>query len=106
MSAEAASKESTVPTISRVCRDQTLIDLVYDQGTRKTALAVSRFGGLWNLEQEVRVETGEILTPYSPRNNLIANECVLLPSRPVEHGHKVELIADILAFLRRYVDLS
>src|ERR1700744_2063714 len=70
----------SVPTVSRVCTDQTLIELVYDAAKRTTGLAVSRFGGLWNIEQEVRIETGETLVPYSPKNNLIFNECVLLPS--------------------------
>lgn len=95
----------TVPTVSRVCGD-TLIDLVYDPDTRKTGLAVSRFGGLWNIEQEVRTATGEVLVPYSPSNNLIVNNCVLLPSKPEEFGHKHELLADIRAFVHRYVDLS
>jgi len=93
------------PTVSRVTSD-TLVELVYDAATRETALAVSRFGGLWNVEQEVRIETGETLVPYSAKNNLIVNECVLLPSRPVEHGRKDELLADVRAFLHRYVDLS
>jgi hypothetical protein len=95
-----------VPTVSRVCRDGTLVELVYDQAKRTTALAVSRFDGLWNIEAEVRIETGETLIPYSATNNLIANECVLLPSHPVEYGTKAELLADIEAFLHRYVDLS
>lgn len=95
-----------VPTVSRVCADQTLIELVYDPARRETALAVSRFGGLWNLEKEVRIETGETLVPYSPKNNLIANECVLLASQPAEFFSKAELLSDIEAFLHRYVDLS
>ena len=99
------SAEKGVPTVSRVA-DDTLIELVYDAGRRATALAVSRFGGLWNIEQEVKIGTGEVLVPYAPSNNLIANECVLLPSTPVHYGVKHELIADIQAFLHRYVDLS
>src|ERR1700761_3692660 len=95
-----------IPTVSRVCADGTLIELVNDRERRKTALAVSRFGGLWNIEEAVRIETGETLVPYSVQNNLIANECVLLPSGPVEYGTKEELLADIRAFLHLYVDLS
>jgi hypothetical protein len=79
---------------------------VYDREKRKTALAVSRFNGLWNLEQEVKIETGETLVPYAASNNLIASECVLLPSMPIEYGFKNELIEDIRNFLGRYVDLS
>ena len=94
-----------MPTVSRVDGD-TLIELVYDREKRKTALAVSRFGGLWNIEQEVKIGTGETLVPYAANNNLIANECVLLPSTPVDYGFKDELLGDIRAFLHRYVDLS
>lgn len=104
-STETPGKNIATPTVSRVTAD-TLIELVFDPATRQTALAVSRFGGLWNIEQEVRIETGETLVPYSAKNNLIANECVLLPSCPVEYGLKDELIADIRTFLHRYVDLS
>jgi hypothetical protein len=101
-----AGRKHSVPTVSRVCADRTIIELVYDATKRTTGLAVSRFGGLWNIEQEVRIETGETLVPYSPKNNLISNQCVLLPSVPSEFNTKEELIADIQAFLHRYVDLS
>ncbi|HEY1613096.1 MAG TPA: zincin-like metallopeptidase domain-containing protein [Rhizomicrobium sp.] len=94
-----------VPTVSRVTAD-TLVELVYDRDKRATALVVSRFDGLWNIEQEVKIDTGEVLVPYAASNNLIVNECVLLPSRPVEYGSKDELVADIRSYLHRYVDLS
>ncbi|HEV2560734.1 MAG TPA: hypothetical protein VGT78_01210 [Rhizomicrobium sp.] len=94
-----------VPTVSRVLSD-TLVEFVYDAPACKTALAVSRFGGLWNIEMELKNGTAEILVPYAATNNLIANDCVLLPSKPVEYGLKHELLADIRAFLHRYVDLS
>lgn len=105
MSEHREKKRDKVPTVSRVCGD-TLIELVYDPDKRKTALAVSRFNGLWNIEQEVMIETGEVLIPYAATNSLIANRCVLLPSAPTEYGFKHELIADIRSFLHRYVDLS
>jgi hypothetical protein len=75
---DRSGRKQGIPTVSRVCADQTLVELVYDAAKRTTGLAVSRFGGLWNIEQEIRIETGETLVPYSPRNNLISNECVLL----------------------------
>lgn len=95
-----------IPTISRVCKDGALVELVYDAEGRKTALAVSRHNGLWNIEQEVRIETGERLVPYSPSNNLIANECVLLPSAVTDYGSKERLLEEIAAFIHRYADLS
>lgn len=105
MTNEAQAHNRPIPTISRVAGD-TIIELVYDAQERRTALAVSRFGGLWNIEREVRIGTGEVLVPYSARNNLIANECVVLPTQPEHHGSKEELLADIEAFLHKYVDLS
>ncbi len=100
-----AQHDDRVPTISRVS-DETIIELVYDNTARKTALVVSRFNGLWNIEQEVRLGSGELLVPYSANNNLIVNGCVLLASTPMECGHRHELLRDIQAFLHRYVDLS
>lgn len=93
------------PVVATVDRD-TIIELVYDPDAGKTGLVVSRFGGLWNIEQEVAIHTGEMLVPYSAKNNLIANRCILLPSKPEHHGDKAELLAEIEAFLKRYVELS
>jgi hypothetical protein len=93
------------PTVSCIDGD-TIIELVYDPKECKTGLAISRFGGLWNIEQEVQIHTGETLIPYSPKNNLIAHGCVLLPSKPEHHGDKADLLSEIVAFLHRYVDLS
>jgi hypothetical protein len=100
-----SGRESSVPTVAQVAED-TIIELVYDPKARKTGLAVSRFGGLWNIEQEVRIHTGETLAPYSAKNNLITSGCVLLPSSPEHYGDKSELLADIATFLHRHVDLS
>jgi len=99
------NKTDGTPTIASVAND-TIIELVYDPDHHKTGLAASRFGGLWNIEQSVRIHTGETLIPYSPKNNLIASGCVLFPSVPEHYGDKTELVADIAAFLHRYVDLS
>lgn len=99
-------KQESIPTVSRVVDGDTIVELVYDVTKSKTGLAVSRFSGLWNVEQEVRIGSGDVLVPYSAKNNLIATRCVLLPSVPVHHGDKAELLADVQAYLHRYVDLS
>lgn len=106
MQSNPSKAENYVPTVSYVAPDQTIFELVYDRLAKQTALVVSRFGGLWNIEQEMRIGTGETLVPYSAKNNLIANDCVLLPSQPEHHGDKAELLAEVQAFLHRYVDLS
>src|SRR6266481_479318 len=98
--------QTSTPTISRVCDDGALIELVYDPATRTTALAVATRDGAIRLSQEVNLPTGERLVPYSPRNTLIAHECVLLPSAVGDVQDKGDLLRSIQSFIHRYVDLS
>jgi hypothetical protein len=44
--------------------------------------------------------------PYSPNNNLIKNEVILLPSEPEDFGSEEELLSQIQSFIHRYVDVS
>ena len=46
------------------------------------------------------------LVPFSAGNNLIKNNVVLLPSEPQIYGSEAELVADIRAFIHRYVDFG
>lgn len=93
------------PTISRTLPDQTLVELVYDPIRRETALAVAGAGGGTTIERELSLPTGERLVPYSADNTLITHGCVLLPSDIGAFGDKGDLLADVSAFLHRYVDL-
>jgi hypothetical protein len=93
-----------VPTVSRICGD-TLIELAYDPEARTTEFIVGRPDG-WRRAREFDAPTGETLVPYAPANNLIAHECVMLPSGPVDYGGKDELLRDLEAYLHRYVDFS
>jgi hypothetical protein len=61
--------------------------------------------GRWTIEREVTI-AGERLVPFSPRNNLIRNEAVLLSARPQEYGSEHELVSSIQAHINRYADLS
>lgn len=94
------------PMISRVFPDGTIIELIYQPDTKITALAVGRPDGSISVVAEFTGPDGERFGPYSARNNLIATECILLPSEVTEFGSKEALLADIGAFLHRYVDLS
>lgn len=62
--------------------------------------------GTWRVEPFVQTPSGERLIPYSPQNNLIKKEVVLFPSEPCDYGTEEELVADIQAFIHRYVDVS
>lgn len=95
-----------VPTVSRRLPDGRLVELVYDPGQRTTALAVAAPGGAVELVASLLLPDGGRLVPYAPTNNLIETGCVLLPSGPADYGTKADLLGEIRAYLRRYVDLS
>ena len=101
----AQPKDQTIPTTSATLEDGTLVELVYQPARRKTLLALFS-AGRWTLQESVKAGAGRILVPFSPTNNLIANEAVLLASEPGIYGTEKALIADIEAFIHRYVDLS
>jgi hypothetical protein len=100
-----ATDANATPTISRILRDGTLVELVYDPEARSTALAVCERGGQSRIEESVGLPSGEQLIPYSPSNNLIANECVLLPSDIGDFGDKGDVLERLRAFIHCYVDL-
>src|SRR5262249_27257470 len=46
------------------------------------------------------------LIPFSPDNNLIKNEVVLLPSEPQNYWSEQQLVSEVTEFIHRYADLS
>lgn len=94
-----------VPAVSHVGQDGTLVELLYDAEVRRTAFAVCT-KERWRIENTITLESGEKLVPFSPRNNLIRNHAVLLPSAPEEYGTEAELLSEVQAFIHRYVDLN
>ena len=97
-------KNDPTPAVSRALSDGTLIELLYQAGEGKTAFAICHDGEV-TIESEF-VAGGERFAPFSPRNNLIKHEVVLLPSEPEEFGSKAELLEEIRAYLHRYLDVS
>src|ERR1700719_4382049 len=95
---------NVVPTVSEILSDNTIVELVYKREEHTTQFAVYA-AGRWSLED--RIETGsKVLVPFSPDNNLIKNDVVLLPSQPQDYGSVEQLIADVQAFIHRYVDVT
>lgn len=92
------------PTASAVLDNGALLELVYDPQARRTSLALWE-GDACRIVPSYSLPSGGRLVPYSPGNNLIRHEVVLLPSGPEEYGSEAELLADIQAFIHRYVDL-
>lgn len=101
----AAGKQNNKPTASCILSDGRLVELLYDPKAHATALAIWH-DGQWAIERHLQTPEGERLVPFSPDNNLIKNEAVLLPSEPAEYGDERQLLTDIRQFLHRYVDLS
>jgi hypothetical protein len=104
---EIPDKQDPKPmrTTSAVLRDGRLAELVYDRDRRRTSLAVWQ-NDHWTLEPSLALDNGVELVPYSAENNLIRNEVILLPSEPLDYGSEAELLAEIQAFIHRYVDVS
>ena len=94
-----------VPTASAVLEDGTMVELVFQPEERRTFLAIYN-AGRWTLLERFDLGADARLVPYSPGNNLIKNEVVLLPSEPLIYGSEEKLVSDIQQFIHRHVDLS
>ncbi|MDA1190060.1 MAG: hypothetical protein O3A46_00070 [Candidatus Poribacteria bacterium] len=83
--------------------DGTVGEMLYDG--EKSGYAVFT-DGAWKLLDRMALPNGETLLPYSPKNNLIRNRIVLLPTEPVEYDSEAELLSAIQDFLHGYVDVT
>jgi hypothetical protein len=101
----SAPRQRAIPTAAAVLDDGALVELLYDPKLRRTIMAVWRDQAC-ELVPSIDLGTGARLVPYSPGNNLIKNDVVLLPSGPEDYGSEAELMAEIRAYIHRYVDLS
>ena len=97
--------EKPLRTSGAVLGDGRIVELVYDRDKGRTGLVVWKDGS-WSLEESVTLDNGARLVPYAAGNNLIRNEVILLPSKPEEYGTDAALLAEIQAFIHRYVDIS
>ncbi len=100
-----ALRVHSIPALSSVLRDGRLVELLYDPNERTTGFAVWD-GKDWEAAAKVQVGAGEELVPYGAMNSLIRNKIVLFPSEPVEYGSTAELIAELRAYMHRYVDVT
>src|SRR5262245_40501028 len=102
---EGIKQQKPVPTVSAVSDDGAILEMVYRPLEKRTAFVLWK-DGEWNLETSVSINPFSRLVPYSPNNNLIKNEVVLLPSEPEEYGLEESLLREIQSFIHRYVDVS
>ncbi|MDA1193010.1 MAG: hypothetical protein O3A46_15150 [Candidatus Poribacteria bacterium] len=83
--------------------DGTVGEMIFDGD--KSGYAVYA-GGAWKMLDRMRLPSGETLLPYSPKNNLIRNRIVLLPTESTEYDSEAALLEEIQTFLHRYVDVT
>jgi hypothetical protein len=98
-------KTRLLPAASSVLPTGELVEIVYDASERRTQF-VCGSGDDWRYEHAIDTRPGERVVPFSPGNNLLVHEVVLLPSEPAEYGDERELLARIRSFIHRYVDVS
>ncbi len=103
-SARREGMRGATPTVSAELPDGSLVEMVYDPVEHRTSLCVAK-DGEWRTEKHLLVRD-ERLVPYSPNNNLLRHEVVLLPSTPGEFDSEEGLLAEIQAFIHQYVDVS
>jgi hypothetical protein len=101
---EKAKKQSARPAVSAVLADGSLAEMVYRPEENRTLFCVFR-DGVFGYEANLLTD-GRRLVPYSPRNNLLTNDVVLLPSEAAEYESEEELVRSIRAFIHRYADVS
>ncbi len=94
-----------VPAVSWIAEDGAMAELVYAKDRATTSFAYWD-GAKWDLRDNLELPSGERLVPFSPRNNLIKNEVVVLPSEPAHYGSEQALASDIQAFIHRYLDVT
>ena len=98
-------RNRTIPTVSTVLPNGTLVEMVCNLAERRSAFVVWEHGA-WRLESSISLDAQHRLVPYSPDNNLITNEVVLLPSAPADYGSEQELVGAVQDFIHHYTDLS
>jgi hypothetical protein len=103
--AEEIKKRKSVPTVSSVLSDGSILEMAYLPDKAETAFVLWQ-DGQWKYETSINVSPRERLVPYSPSNNLIKHEVVLFPSEPMEYGSEEQLIGEVQNFIHQYVDVS
>ncbi|HYR88485.1 MAG TPA: hypothetical protein VE422_30680 [Terriglobia bacterium] len=97
--------ERRIPAVSSVFNDGSILETVYQPQEKRSAFVLWK-DGKCTMQSSFQFTPTHRLVPYSPHNNLIKNDVVLLPSEPEEYGSEADLLAEIQSFIHRYVDVS
>src|SRR5438105_2655739 len=94
-----------VSTASAILDDGSIVEMTFRPDQDRTFLTIYN-AGRWTVQDRIDRGSGTSFVPFSPNNNLVRNEVVLLPSEPQIYGSEASLVADVQRFIHRYVDLS
>jgi len=94
-----------IPTVSYKMTDGSLVEMLYDPATKSTSFAWSKDGRV-KRKENIQIESGRKIVPYSPHNNLLKNEFLIFPSMPVRYENELSLFEETRAFIDKYVYLT
>jgi len=80
--------------------------MVFRRDTRVTGFVTYRSGDIDEVSAIELPNGAGRLVPFSPRNNLLAHDVVLLPSAPRSYTSEDALLDEVRAFIHRYADVS
>ncbi|MDP3779324.1 MAG: hypothetical protein Q8R30_04755 [bacterium] len=98
------AKKKGIPTPSAILADGSIVEMVYLPEENRTRFAIFRDDKL--TYEDALLFQGRRLVPYSPHNNLLANDVVLFPSQAEDYGTEGMLVGEVQGFIHRYVDVS
>lgn len=107
MPEEPKREPESSPTYSSgfIAEDGTVVELILDERTGGTAFAMSRDSET-AVTSSVELENGARVLPIPATNNLLRHRAVLLPGTPLPFERAEALLAEIRAYISRYLALS
>lgn len=103
MSDTQASKDRSALIVSAIGEDGTMVETLFRPQAGETALAIARSTGVEVASQWMA--SGREYVPVRATNNLLKHGALLLPSEIGEYGTEEELVAEVKAYIARYVAL-
>lgn len=97
-------KEDQSPIYSKKLKSGVALETLYDPENETTSLLVSDHGRIGEVQSYNFLEN--TFTPISPKNELVANQNVRLPSKYTHYGSEAELLEEVRQFIHDYVELS
>lgn len=105
-------KRIPVYATSRILKDGSIVEMVYDKEEESTAFMVCKDGKTEKkldivLKEEKDIDTGEktivTLYPFPPYNDMVVNEFIHFPSRELGYKDNLELFTKIKELINKYV---